>query len=244
MPNGNVTITSSDVPQGFCFVSWSESWQQLVALLSGNLTQEPSWNVGPDTPAPEDQGKPWHRLNADGTPDKDYDFVSGVWVSRHPLPPGAVMMWEGAESDIPTFDGGEVAPVGPFTGPMWERVTQMDAKFPIGPGTTPAAPAGTATLIAVGATGGEELHALTVAELAPHTHTVRAVLANTDGGSSVERLRKMSDTEVSSDQARTDSAGGTITPPSTTPVVEGHNNLPNYRAIWFLRRTGRLDYRL
>lgn len=236
---GNVNITTASVPQGFCWTTTQEAWPQLVALLSGNLTQDPSWNIGPDTPAPEDQGKPWFRYNADGTPDKAYVFVSGVWASKHPAAPGTVIMWEGAETDIPTFDGGEVAAVTPFTGPMWERVTEMDARFPLGPGTLPST-----LVVAVGDTGGEEKHSLTEAELAPHTHTVRAVLADTDGGTQVQRLRNMAVSEVSSNQTVTDPTGGVITPPATTAVVSPHNTMPPYNAIWFLRKSARSFYRV
>jgi len=236
---GNVNITTSSVPQGFCFTDWQTSWPTLVALLSGNLPGDPSFNFGSATPSAANQGKAWFRLNADGSPDRWYVFTSGVWAAKHPAAQGTIIMWEGAEVDIPTFDGGEVAAVTAFTGPMWERVTEMDGRFPVGPGTL----ASTA-VIAIGDQGGEEKHSLTVAEIAPHTHTVRAVLADTDGGSQVQRLRNMTSTEVSSQQTVTDSAGGSIVPPATVAVVEGHNTMPPYNSVWFLRKTARTYYRV
>lgn len=225
---GNITLATASVPAGTCPPWIIALWPELVSLISGNLNGALNiFNFGNATPAPADQDKPWYRLNSNGTPDKWYEYSGGVWISPHPDFVGKVVMWEGDIATIATLDGGEAAAITDRTGPMWEQVTQLAAKFPIGVGTLPSG-----TVLAVGSTGGEEKHTLTIAEMPEHAHTLRCDSKNTVG------------TEVR--RPRPDDTAGTDQDVSTTATGGGdpHSIMPPYYALHAIRRTGRLFYRL
>jgi microcystin-dependent protein len=137
-----------------------------------------------------------------------------------------------ALADIDTLDGGEVGPITSFTGPMWERDTDFDAMFPIGPGTLPSG-----TVLAEGDTGGEEKHSLTIAEMPPHDHPLLVANSNTGGGSDVQRLRP--DSTLADSDANSGLRGGD----PVTLLVAPHNNVPPFRVRFFLRKTARTHYR-
>lgn len=222
---GNVTISTSVVPEGTCPPWIIARWPALVGLLSGNLNGALNvFNYGNAVPAPADQGKPWMRLNSNGTFDKWYAFSGGVWISPHGMATGLITLWRGDITTIDTFDGGAVAPITDRTGPMWKRVTDLDAKFPIGVGTLPSGAA-----LALGATGGEENHVLTIPELAKHHHNVM-VKQDAVGGSGGNRLRP----DATAIDAVTDDVGNDM----------GHNTMPPYYALFFIERTARLYYRI
>lgn len=222
-----VTITTSDVPASFCHGSWQTTWPALVALLSAELSGNvQTFNFGNVTPDAEDRDKPWFRVNADGTPDKLYSYSSGSWLALHPMAPGLVLMYEGSEGSIATLDGGESGTVSASTGPFWERVTAMDARFPVGPGTT-----ANGTSILIGDTGGADEVALTEAQLPSHSHTFNVGATGDDGQGTFIDVRL--------------DAPNTPRQKTTQPTGddEAHTNMPPYRGIWFVRRTGRLYYR-
>lgn len=226
--SANVVIETSEVPSTFCHTSWQTTWPTLVGLLSGQLDGNvQSINFGSTVPDAEDRDKPWFRINADGTPDKVYSYSSGNWMALHPLAAGLIMLYDGSEASINTLDGGESGAVTASTGPFWERVTAMDGRFPIGPGTT-----ANGTNILIGGTGGEDEVTLTEDQMPSHTHTFNI------GAVGEEETGVHIDTRQGPDDpARnktTHSSGGD----------EPHNNLPPYRGIWFIKRTARLYYRL
>lgn len=230
---GNVAISSSSIPIGLCLPITDEQWQLLVALLSG--TADVSVNVHIGEAAPSDLTKAWLKTIS-GVPDRLYYFASGVWLAKHPIPVGFTMLAPAGTSlaDIDTLDGGEAGAVTAFTGPMWQEDTDFAARFPIGPGTFPSG-----DTLAEGATGGEEDHALTVAELAPHSHVVLASMDETGGGTAINRLRT-NITEADSDVSTASTGGDTVTPGLNG---KGHNTVPPYRVRYFIKRTGRTHYR-
>lgn len=230
----DLPIVSNTVPANLACVISNEKWQELVALLRVSGIQASFYNYGNTTPAPAMRIWSWRRLNSDGTPDRWYDFAGGQWLSPHALPPGAVMMYGGNLASIDTFDGGEAGAVSATTGPFWERLTDMDAKFPIGPGTLPST-----TVLAVGDAGGEEKHSLTEAEMPPHLHEVEG--SGFDDGNVQSQRHVLIDDEHNdlSHKRNTNLTGGTGSPVAVT----AHNTMPPYRAIWFIRRTTRLHYR-
>lgn len=227
----DVAITTLDVPQSFCFQSWQSAWPTLVGLIRGSVEVGGGINFGNTTPAPEDRDKPWFRTNADGTPDKLYSFASGNWLALHPVPPGLMMLYDGSSASIVTLDGGENAPVTTTTGPMWERVTAFDAKFPLGVGTL-----GDGTVVNVGDTGGSQEVTLALENIPAHDHGLpnRKVMIQTlnagnlaqSGGDNVSVVTFQSE-------------GGN--PDGST---EPHGNMPPWRGTFFIRRTARLYYRL
>lgn len=232
MPVTPVTITTASVPEAYCPTTLREAWPFLVALLGAEIPGLAFFNYGNTTPSPDNQDKPWRRLNTNGTPDRWYDYVGGVWLARHPAAPGTIIMYDGAEATIDTFDGGEAGTVSETTGPMWERVTALNARFPIGVGTLPSG-----TSVAVTNTGGAEKHTLIEAEIPAHTHQFKYQSHTEDvdgGGDARHLLSQPGDTTISPDSYGGDEDNETV----------AHNNLPPYFGIFFLRKTARLYYRL
>ena len=221
-----VPVISAQLPSNFECIITNANWQALVNLLSVTC---PDGNVLKQSvePAPDQRDKIWLRLNNDGTPDRVYVYAGGKWLSKHAAFEGQVVMWEGAEGDIPTIDGGTVGAVTTTSGPFWEKVSEMDAKIPIGPGTTDAP---TSTVIAVGDEGGSELVVLEKEQLPSNPFGVNNVtgpfLDVTAGGTF----------EVQTNPGTNHRVGG------WDGNDEGHNNMPPYRGIWFIRKTSRLYY--
>lgn len=242
-------ITSATVPSPLDCVISNANWQALVGLLESTFPDDASiFNTGNSEPTPARRVYPWFRTNADGTPDKWYRYSMGAWISLHPIAPGTVVMYEGTEGSIDTFDGGEAGAVTSISGPMWEKVTSMNARFPIGPGTLPST-----TVIGIGDTGGEEEHSLTLPEITPHSHFV---VNQSEGGGAVTVSRAVADHSPNAGNAydllgavpanaEADVGPSSIVGGSGSPAtVEGHNTIPPYTAIWFIRRTARLYFRL
>ena len=174
---------------------------------------------------PADTTVVWKQLGSDGRPIRDYVFVGGLWLSRHTLEPGSIMLWGAALPNFSTFDGGDANPISAISGPMWEEVTELRAKFPIGAGTLPSG-----TVLAVGDTGGEEKHILTVPEIPAHTHDGPANEADSTSGGDYHAVWTENDgTTPVLPPHPTGSTGGDL----------GHNTMPPYYVLYGLRRTTR-----
>lgn len=228
-----IRLTSTPLPAGFCALTDAQ-WSTLLSLVSVSTT-DPNGpvNVGISPPEPDMREYPWFRLEADGSPDRIYYYWSGLWLARHALAPGSIMIYYGTVASIPTFDGGEASPTvaTPTSGPMWEQFTELNAKFPLGVGTLESG-----TVVGVGDSGGEEEHLLKKGELPAHSHYFLA------DHSMVEIMQfKAGDHNIPNEdrgwkanpQNQTDSVG------NDTP----HNNMPPYLGVLFIRRTARLFYR-
>lgn len=226
----NVTISTANLPEGTCPAWLIPLWPTLVSNLSANLNGSLNvFNYGSSTPAPADQDKPWIRLDSSGRPDRWYVYSGGNWIAQHPTPAGVIVLWEGDISTIDTFDGGEAGAITAVTGPMWEHVTELQAKFPIGVGTLPTS----ATVLAVGSTGGEENHILTETEMPKHTHEI-GLGAAADFGSGSSTLRNVKPIADATTTVDTGEAGGDT----------AHNNMPPFFALHFIRKTARGWYRI
>lgn len=227
---GNVIISTAAVPEGTCPPWIITLWPTLIGLVSGNLSGSLNvFNYGNSVPAPADQGKPWFRLNSDGTPDKWYAYSGGSWIALHPMAVGLISLWEGDITTIATFDGGEAAAVTATTGPMWEQVTELAARFPLGAGTLPSG-----SVVAVGGTGGEENHILVTAEMPVHQH------ANNPDNNGVF-VRKSGGTLNASSGSGADYVSN---PVANAGGDMGHNTMPPYYGLHFIRRTARRYYRV
>lgn len=227
----DLQVQTNPVAANFCFNGFnSSSWLDIVALLYVRFPDDFAvFNFGDSTPAPDKRDRPWFRTNADGTPDKWYVYAMGAWLSKHPVAEGTVIFYEGAEGTIDTFDGGEAGVVSTISGPMWEKVSELDARFPIGPGTFPSTDA-----VAVGDQGGEEKHALTAAENGPHTHQIGSQDSTADVGAAVSQ-EFVRDYGSGTGPAATTSSAGSGDP---------HKTIPPYYAMFALRKTARQFYRV
>lgn len=255
----DLTLKSATVPPPLNCVINNANWQALVGLLAAIFPDECTlFNFGPDTPDPSKRNRPWIRQNADGTDDGTWVFAQGFWTKKHPLPEGSIIILPTGlvVADIPTFDDGEAGAIGLLTGPMWSEVTELQARMPLGAGTLPSA-----TVVAPGATGGEENHTLAEKEIPKHSHylftdelknplkapTAISKIAkqcNFDGlgaPNSYYMSAALSDTTEAT-IGQTSAVGGdaTLNPVATAP----HNNLSPYFGVIFIQRTARGFYRL
>lgn len=227
-----IAISTSDVPNGWCHTDWRVTWPFLVGLLHAQFAEELNTvNVGNTTPSSENRDKPWFRLNTDGTPDGWYAYANGNWLRRYTGPdPGAIIMWDGAAAGIDTLDGGEAGAATLTTGPFWERVTSMDAKFPIGVGTLPGG-----TAVAVGDTGGADTVTLDLENIPSHDHSIANLkLIHQTLSSGVLHQQGGNDLSISTFKASGGKSDGS---------TKAHANVPPYRGIFFIKRTVRIYHR-
>lgn len=244
-------ISSGEVPENLeCIIS-NSNWQELVALLSVLVVDGFKWNVGNTAPDPVDRIWPWLRLDADGRVDGVYYYTGGSWLKRHTTAPGTVIMWEGAEADINTFDGGEAGAIAATTGPMWEKVSEMDGRIPVGPGQLDAGPP--IVSIAINTNAGAYGVQLANSNIRHHRHHVAArqsvssealptgsnQVADDAGGAAQENY-KLQGTGTAATRGRT----SFVMDEDQDATNEAFPILPQVRGIWFLRKTARTHYRI
>lgn len=242
--NPQIILTPGTLPEGACYGTEQERLNGFAEAITGALPDNyTTWNGGPDAPTADDRHKPWHRTNADGSPDGDYDYFEGSWKRRHREFPGKIIMWDGSAAAVDALDGGAAGTVTTMSGPFWEMVTALAAKFPVGVGAFASGAA-----VAVTGTGGEEKVVLVMnnlpSEPPPLGHKVDKMLVHRDEeGEETNADRKGLDQHDSDHVYRTnsetdhdDNALGDL------GEDEGHNNLPPYYGVYFLRRTARIYY--
>lgn len=220
-------VDAGQLPSGACPSSYQEMANLFAAIYT--VTFPTSFTgITVSATKPSDTTQAWLQLDSFGRPTRLYYFSSGAWLSLHPQVPGFTMLWTTALPTFTSFDGGDANPLSAISGPMWEAVTDLNARFPVGAGTLPSG-----TVISVGGTGGEEKHALTVAELAVHGHAF-SVIAKNNTGSGTGAITGGTDnvTEDGRFDGVTANAGS----------GDGHNTMPPYTGVYFLRRTARMFY--
>jgi len=182
-----VIFSLGTVPAGFCATGstaeaqWQSVFTMLLQILSGSVSAASNIVVSQTTPQPADQGKLWVKLNAYGMPIGIFFFGDGQWIWPNPRPSGGGerMIWDGTETALWEYDGGEVpgvdpsvTPPTPTTGAMWQVDTVWQFTTPIGAGTNAKSYNGeAATVLSQGQTGGEEKHVLTMDEIL-HQHAM------------------------------------------------------------------------
>lgn len=230
MPDTELQIITSGVPDGLCYTNPTYDLQNIIApYLRARFTGN-EVNTGSSTPAAADRTKPWIRTNSDGTDDGTWVFYAGYWVQKHPDFVGKIVFAPvgTAAADIDTLDGGEAGAVTSIAGPFWTIVTELNAKSIIGPGTLPSA-----TVINSGDSIGEEKHTLTVAEMPAHTHP----FATTNGQQVLVQVTSGKVNDIN----RTGSLDYAFAdPPQNTGGDTGHNTIHPCFALYAIKRTARL----
>lgn len=253
--NAPIVIQPASFPEGYCPASWQRFANDLANGMSGYVPGEYNFfNYGDTEPAVSDRTKPWFRLFADGSPDKWYVFANGLWVSPHVLPPGSRAIAPSSllsAADVWAWDGGDgtdpsVSAPTDASGAMWEVDPAFAAKFPVGIGTFAGG-----TVVNVSDTGGEDEHVLTDPEVPPHTHkllseeltpdsgavsvdsTNQVSAGNSSGGSDRAYALQGSDDDATIGLSSEEQGNG-------SGAADGHNNLPPYVGVIFIRRTARL----
>lgn len=249
MPNLTlITLTPPSLPVGYCPTNYQQLANDIVSGTQANFNSSIGnsfFNFGPTTPALNNQVYPWLDENGNW-----WVYQSGVWLRQNPVAASGSdrRIYVGTTVDLQTYDGGNTNTPSLWSGPMWEVDTEFEARFPVGVGSFAASGAvavqGKVTSTAV---AGQDQHLLTTAEMPTHTHQV-SIKTFGHGGNDGDR--------VAAD-------GGTSSPtltnnvtafPSSTfdPDVDaiaanaggnvGHNNLPPFYGVYFIKRTGRIYY--
>ena len=251
MPNLNlITLTAPTLPLGYCPATYQNLALDIIngTQAAFNSTVGNSFfNTGASAPAVNNQIFPW--FDNDG---QWWIFSGGVWTRENPIPAlsGERKIWVGTISDLQAYDGGDGTAATPSTyvGAMWEVDTLFDARFPVGVGAFAAsgsvAVTGTTTSTSI---AGEDKHALTIAELAAHTHDVAIKVFGhggedgarvaADGGTSSNTLTNNT-TVFPTSTLDPDVAASSISTGGDT----AHNNLPPFYGVYFIKRTARAYY--
>lgn len=251
--NAPVTLVPASFPEGYCPPNWQTLANDIAKGMAGFVPGAYNFfNYGNSEPGVDDRGKPWFRLNPDGSPDKWYVFFGGVWTSPHSVEAGGDerRMFVGIENDVWAYDGGDgtdpssSAPTN-STGAMWEVDHNFDFRFPLGAGTSPA-PA--STTVNVGDTGGEEDTSvpLTLDNVPAHSHTFRverndgAPISVDSGSGYIEGVGA----GVRWSGGSKDTAGETMDAGESGTDLQPveATNMPPYRGVFFIKRTSRLFY--
>ena len=257
--NAPVRLIFTGLPEGYCFTTPERLALDIAGGLSGFVPGTyNTFNYGEDEPDVDDRGKPWFRLNGDGTPDRWYVYAMGKWLSPHEKSASGNerMIWVGSEASLWSYDGGDgndpasTAPTS-TTGAMWQRDTAFDFRFPLGVGTSPTVtqPSGSTTgntTVAVGGTGGAEDTEIVLTEdnLAPHSHDLTVESTTGDSADEAEGKFSVGDgtfkwrSDLSNDKVgHTREAGGNS---DEEADAIAKTNMPPYYGVFFAKRTARI----
>lgn len=224
-------VDAATLQPGACPTTYQELADLFASIYSVTVNTNNTGVVVSST-KPADTTVVWQQIDSSGNPVRIYIFVGGRWLSLHSLEPGSIMLWGAALPNFATFDGGDANAPSVYSGPMWEEVTELRAKFPIGAGTLPSG-----TVLAVGDSGGEEKHTLTVAELPAHTHPITARPTNdVSNGSGTIPGRNDNLGGITYDNTTFDTYGLSI---ANTGGGIPSPIMPPYYTVYFLRRTSR-----
>lgn len=253
MPNVLLPILSGHLDANYCFTTWEQTLLDFANAMQAQLPGMAFYNYGDTVPAPEFELYPWLNTN-----DMRWYRFTGAWISPNPETSTEVIrIFIGIEGDIATYDGGDTGTPGPQSGPMWERVTAFNARFPVGVGTFPSTLA-----VGVNDTGGSEQHTLSAAEGATASHIHPIGKSNNAAGAAGDDawFPKNSLTTVPSYNATYITGSGPVTPAVLTeadlftlpsgmngagvPSPTAFSLLPPYIGVFFIRRTGRQYYKV
>ncbi len=169
--------------------------------------------IGPTSPANPESGMEWINTTSSPAIVNKRDSTNTTWVPIFPLqasqgtiPIGGIILWSGSIVSIPTnwhlCDGTNGTP-------------NLQNQFVVGAGNS----------YAVGATGGESTHTLTITETPSHQHEQASGLVGTFGsGASITHGTYANTATSAADLTSSVGGGG------------AHNNLPPYYALAYIQR--------
>ena len=267
MPNLNlITLVPPSLPVGYCPANYQSLANDIVsgsqAIFNSSIGNS-FFNFGANPPSLANQVYPW--LDDKGN---WWVRIGGYWARENTVPPAPNnyerRIFVGSANDVLYYDGGDgSAYVGnPYTGSMWEIDTTFDAKFPVGVGTFAASgTVSVATSTTDTSVSGEDKHTLTTSETPfnDHTHGVAqlAIPNNDDYYMVAKAWSGLGSYGTQVLQGAAGSGGGGAGPNitngdlSTTTAEKtgndsqnaiGHNNLPPFYGVYFIKRTGRIYY--
>jgi hypothetical protein len=265
MPNLNlITLVPPSLPVNYCPNNYQGLANDIISgtqAVFNSTIGNSFFNFGPNPPSLANQVYPW-------LDDKGNWWVrsNSYWARENTVPANGAerRIFVGSSNDVLSYDGGDgSAYVGnAYTGAMWEIDTAFEAKFPVGVGTFAAS--GTVYVTtSTTSTGinGEDKHTLSVVE-APfndHTHGVAqlAIPNNDDYYMVAKSWSGLGSYGTQVLQGAAGSGGGGAGPNVTTGDLStttadrtgndvqnavGHNNIPPFYGVYFIKRTGRIYY--
>lgn len=265
MPNLTlITLTPPSLPNGYCPINYQTLANDIISGTQATFNSSIGnsfFNYGASTPALNNQVYPWLDENGEW-----WVRVDGYWARKNPVPANGAerRIFVGTAADVLSYDGGDgsATSVYPISGPMWVIDTAFEAKFPVGVGAFAASGTvnvtGTSTNTSV---AGEDKHTLIVAETPfnEHTHGVaQLAIPNNDDYYLVGKTWSgLGSYPTKIIQGAAGTGGGGAGPSVTTGEVGttnadktgndsqnaiGHNNLPPFYGVYFIKRSGRVFY--
>jgi len=240
--NITIKLVAGQLPEGYCYPGDPQLFVNAIAKAITGVAPSGLQGliISQTAPDPEDQDKGWIKLNPDLSPDLLYTFYNGLWVWRHPEQASSAkrIIFEGDATDVAALDlpAANFDPVTETTGPFWEIDSNYGGRFVIGAGTLPTS----GSVLSIGDTGGEETVSLTESQNGPHVHTfgVEGISGlPTDG--ELGFIGGDSGVKV---YYRTTTAAAYLGETRSKGEGDPHNNMPQYRAANFIKRTARVFY--
>jgi hypothetical protein len=265
MPNLTlITLTAPSLPANYCPASYQKLANDIIGGTQATFNStigNSFFNFGPTYPAINNRIYPW--LDENG---QWWIYDQGRWTYKNTVAANGYdrRIFVGTTTDLLSYDGGDGTSGTPtnYTGAMWMVDTLFDARFPVGVGSFAASGAvavnGTATATSI---VGEDKHTLTIPETPfnDHTHGVAQLIApaNDDYYLVNKSWSGLGSYPTQILQGAAGSGGGGAGPSITTGDIGttsadktgndtqnavGHNNLPPFYGVYFIKRTIRVYY--
>lgn len=235
--NKPIAFTFAGLPQPYCFSTPERFALDLVASLYGYIPGQYSVIIDSESEPPvADRGKLWFKREVGGAPTGIlYAYFNGNWVSPNREAAGSLArrIFRGTPAQAWAYDGGDgtdpaVNPPTSASGAMWEIDTNFAARMPLGVGTLQPS----ATVVALGDTGGADEHVQTEAQLAAHVHpplspSIQFFTQRPSGNNT-----GLGGTPLAYGEPTTGSTGSSEAMPTVSP----------YLGVYFIKRTARVYY--